>query len=58
MRLGACKFIVNGVVAYSQNGDEFASVDFGDGTCDDKAIKTTADGDEEITLGKHRHGRK
>jgi hypothetical protein len=58
LRLGACKFIVSGIVVYSQNGDEFARVDFGDGTCDDKAIKTTADGEEEITLGKHRHGRK
>ena len=58
LRLGACKFIVSGVVVYSQNGEEFASVDFGDGTCDDKAIKTTVDGEEEITLGNHRHGRK
>lgn len=58
LRLGACKFIVSGVVIYSQNGDEFARVDFGDGTCDDKAVKTTADGEEEITLGKHRHGKK
>ncbi len=58
LRLGACKFIVSGVVVYSQNGDEFARVDFGDGTCDNKAIKTTADGEKEITLGKHRHGRK
>jgi len=58
LRLGTCKFIVSGVVVYSQNGDEFARVDFGDGTCDDKAIKTTVDGEEEITLGKHRHGKK
>lgn len=56
VRLGTCKYIVSGVVIYSQNGDEFARVDFGDGTCDDKAIKTTADGEEEITLGYHRHG--
>lgn len=58
LRLGTCKFIVSGVVVYSQNSEEFARVDFGDGTCDDKAIKTTTDGDEEITLGNHRHGRK
>jgi len=58
LRLGTCKYIVSGIVVYSQNGDEFARVDFGDGTCDDIAVKTTADGDEEITLGKHRHGRK
>jgi len=58
LRLGTCKYIVSGVVMYSQNGDEFARVDFGDGTCDDKAIKTTVDGDEEITLGKHQHGKK
>jgi len=56
VRLGTCKFIVSGIVIYSQNGEEFARVDFGDGTCDDKAIKTTADGKEEITLGNHRHG--
>jgi len=58
LRLGACKFIVSGIVVYSQNGEEFARVDFGDGTCDDKAVKTTVDGEEEITLGKHKHGRK
>ena len=57
LRLGTCKYIVSGIVVYSQNGEEFARVDFGDGTCDDKAVKTTADGEEEITLGKHRHGR-
>ncbi|MCZ4693804.1 hypothetical protein DWB61_09670 [Ancylomarina euxinus] len=56
-RLGTCKYIVSGIVVYSQNGEEFARVDFGAETCDDKAVKTTADGEEEITLGKHRHGR-
>ncbi len=58
LRLGACKFFVSGVVIYSQNDNEFARVDFGDGTCDDKAVKITADGEKEITLGKHRHGKK
>ena len=56
VRLGTCKFIVSGRVVYSQNGDEFAKVDFGDGICDNKAIKITADGEQEITIGKHRHG--
>jgi len=58
LRLGSCKFIVSGIVIYSQNSDEFARVDFGDGTCDDKAVRNTADGETEMTLGKHKHGRK
>ncbi|MGZ2371313.1 hypothetical protein ACXR6G_16150 [Ancylomarina sp. YFZ004] len=55
VRLGTCKYIVSGIVVYYQNGEEFARVDFGNGTCDDIALKTTVDGVEEITLGYHRH---
>jgi len=58
LRIGGCKYVVSGIVVYSQNGEEFASVDFGDGTCDTIAVKSTADGDKEIVLGKHGHGKK
>jgi len=58
LRLGGCKFVVSGVVNYLYNGAVFASVDFGDGICDDIAMKTTHDGDKEIVLGNHGHDRK
>ena len=41
-----CDYIVSGIIKYYslKSGDFLASVDFGDGTCDDLAIKTKADG--------------
>ncbi|MCX2680357.1 hypothetical protein OOZ15_10430 [Galbibacter sp. EGI 63066] len=48
----SCHYIVSGVLTYSRNG-ETAEVDFGDGTCDDKAMYTGPDGETvEITLEK------
>lgn len=46
----ACRFIVSGVVEFSR-GDTSGSLDFGDGSCDNKATFTDANGDvKEITL--------
>ncbi|MFK8039585.1 MAG: hypothetical protein AB8B74_14940 [Crocinitomicaceae bacterium] len=41
-----CNYIVSGVIKYydMKTGAYTATVDFGDGTCDDIASKTTADG--------------
>lgn len=41
-----CDYIVSGIIKYYslKTGSFLASVDFGDGTCDDIAIKTKADG--------------
>ena len=48
----ACRFIVSGVVELTKN-DVTGMLDYGDGTCDNVAVYTDADGVEtEITLRK------
>ena len=39
-----CECIVSGVVEYYEDGNLTATVDYGNGTCDEVATKTTADG--------------
>ncbi len=54
IRLGDCRYIVSGIVVVERNDEVIATLDFGDGTCDDIAT-ITKDGEErQITLGK-RH---
>lgn len=49
-----CRYIASGIKEYNRNG-EITTIDFGDGTCDNVAIKTLPDGTtEEITLRKKR----
>jgi hypothetical protein len=50
-----CKYIASGVKTYTRaNG--ITTLDYGDGTCDNIAIKTAADGSiTEIEIGKKRH---
>ncbi|MBA6157142.1 hypothetical protein H3Z83_11520 [Tenacibaculum sp. S7007] len=46
----ACKYIVSGVIEISKDG-RTATLDFGDGSCDNKATLTDAEGNtKEITL--------
>ena len=40
IKLTDCDYIVAGVIEYYKGGTLVATVDFGDGTCDDLAIKT------------------
>lgn len=48
----SCRYIVSGVVEFITDGQTY-SLNFGDGTCDDKATLTKPDGTtEEITLRK------
>ncbi len=49
---GTCRFIVSGEVSMSANGNVFATINYGDGTCDNVATLTTADGTKEIIIGK------
>jgi hypothetical protein len=64
IRIGTCRLIVSGTVIFSQNGEAFASFDYGDGECDNMATYTYIDenGEEvtkEVEIGKHkRHQRK
>ena len=50
-RVGDCRYIVEGVVDITLNGALVSSIDYGDGTCDEIAIFTDADGNQvEIDL--------
>ncbi len=45
-----CKYIVEGIIKYYKNGKWIATIDFGDGTCDDIATKTWEGGSKEFNL--------
>jgi hypothetical protein len=52
-----CEYIALGVKEYSKN-DLTATLNYGDGTCDDQATLTVGNNDPiEITLHRGRHGR-
>ncbi len=53
VKTGDCKFITKGVIEYKNSTGKFATIDYGDGTCDNKATRTTQDGTSEITLGRN-----
>ena len=50
-----CGFIVSGIIKYYKvkSGDWVATVDFGDGTCDDIAVKTTDEGKYTFTISEY-----
>ncbi len=50
-----CDFIVSGIIKYydSATGAWLATVDFGDGTCDDIATKTTPTGNSTFTVSDY-----
>jgi len=50
-----CGYIVSGIIKYYayKSGDWVATVDFGDGTCDDIAIKTTKDGEYTFNVSEY-----
>ena len=63
IKLGDCRDIVSGKVEYSQGAVVIATLDYGDGTCDEVASLTTGGTTTEITLkgsgdwkGGKRHG--
>ena len=50
-----CKYMASGVKTYT-HANGITTLDYGDGTCDNIAIKTAADGSiTEIELGRKRH---
>lgn len=53
VKTGDCKFITKGVIEYKNSTGKFATIDYGDGTCDNKATRTTQEGTSEITLGRN-----
>lgn len=55
-RLGDCRYIVEGVVEISLNGTVISTIDYGDGTCDEIALVTDADGNQtEIDLQDRKY---
>lgn len=52
VKTGDCKFITKGVIEYKNSAGKFATVDYGDGVCDNKAKRTTQDSTSVITLGR------
>ncbi|MGF1586447.1 MAG: hypothetical protein ACFCUM_14070 [Bacteroidales bacterium] len=51
-KTGACRFITSGTVTFTLNGEEFAELDYGDGTCDDVATITKNGETRRITIGR------
>ncbi|TRX71633.1 hypothetical protein [Carboxylicivirga sp. M1479] len=60
IKKGGCRYIVAGEVTLSstKNGVDFATINYGDGECDNIAIMTTAEGSEEIEIGKRKRERR
>lgn len=53
-RLGDCKYIVEGVVTITLNGELICTMDYGDGTCDEFATMTNADGISDVDLSERK----
>jgi hypothetical protein len=51
----SCDYPVAGIIEFYDNGVLIATIDFGDGTCDDLATKTTDDGTTTFTLKRKKH---
>lgn len=51
-KTGACRFIIEGTVSFELNGEDFAELDYGDGTCDDVATITKDGETRQITIGR------
>ncbi len=47
-----CDYIVAGVIDFYKEQKWLATIDFGDGTCDDIAIKIWEDGRKKFSLSK------
>ena len=61
-RIDGCDYVVKGKIEYVKDGAVIATVDFGDGECDDVATKTVDGVDKEIKLNKkgkkHKKGKR
>ena len=58
VKIDGCDYIVEGKIEYLKDGAVVATVDFGDGECDNIAIKTVDDVDKEIKINKKGKKRK
>lgn len=53
-RIGDCRYIVEGVVNIYLNGELICTMDYGDGTCDEFAEMTNADGTTQVDLSERK----
>lgn len=53
-RLGGCKYIVEGIVEISLNGEVISTMNYGGGMCDAIAEMTNADGTTEVDLSERK----
>ena len=51
-KIDGCDYVVKGKIEYIKDGAVVATVDFGDGECDNIATKTVDGADKEIKLNK------
>jgi hypothetical protein len=51
VKTGECRYITKGVVEFKTSAGKFATLDYGNGDCDNLATIATATGNKEITLG-------
>jgi hypothetical protein len=62
IRLGSCKFYVQGITQITLNSEIISEINYGDGNCDNEATITVAGVDSTITLNagmpKHTHDSK
>jgi hypothetical protein len=56
VKLENCNYIVEGIIEYRLNGNVVATVDYGDGTCDNLATKTVDGVSFEFELDKKDNG--
>lgn len=51
IKTGECRFITKGVIEFKTSAGKFATLDFGNGDCDNIATVTSSKGIKQITLG-------
>jgi len=51
-KTGECKFITKGVIEFKNSAGKFATVDYGNGVCDNLATRATQDSTSVIKLGR------
>ena len=58
MKKGDCRWIVDGIIEFTENGTLLLTIDYGDGECDDIAIVTYQGEEYEITIGGRKWKRR
>ncbi|WP_075603810.1 hypothetical protein [Saccharicrinis aurantiacus] len=54
VKKGDCRFVVSGEVNITKGDNTFATINYGDGECDNIAVVTTEEESKEITIGEHK----